>query len=200
MAGRHFCFSMSSANNGPERWIRGGSKSLLKTRIFEVNAVSYRHAGRKAERDFVVIDSSDWVNVVALTKDLRMVLVKQFRFGTDAFSLEIPGGIIDKGEDPVEAGLRELREETGYAGESARLLASVHPNPAIMNNKVHFVLVENATLTHDLDWDPDEELEVELHPVDDVLTMARTGKITHSLIIAALMQFEGVWRSRPRPN
>ena len=73
--------------------------------------------------------SPDWVNVLALTPDARLVLVRQFRFGIDDFSLEIPGGVIETGEDPVAAGLRELREETGYGGRADRLLASSIPTP-----------------------------------------------------------------------
>jgi ADP-ribose pyrophosphatase len=125
-----------------------------------------------------------------------MVLVRQFRYGIDDFSLEIPGGVIDPGEDPVAAGLRELHEETGYAGTKARLLASVHPNPAIQNNRCHLILVENATLSSAPQWDQDEEIEVITAPVDDVLAWARAGKITHSLVLSGLMHFEPIWRAR----
>src|SRR5664279_4692538 len=102
----------------------------------------------------------DWVNVLALTPDHRLVLVRQFRFGVDAFSLEIPGGVMEPDEDPVAAGLRELREETGFTGRGARLLGSVHPNPAIQSNRCHIVLVEEAVRTEALEWDADEEIEV----------------------------------------
>jgi 8-oxo-dGTP pyrophosphatase MutT (NUDIX family) len=76
----------------------------------------------------------DWVNIVALTPEGEVVLVRQFRFGIETLSLEVPGGVIEAGEDPVAAGLRELREETGYVGERGRLIASIHPNPAIHPN------------------------------------------------------------------
>ena len=121
------------------RWEKGATRSLAATRIFDVQGVQFRHPVRGTEREFVVIDAPDWVNVLALTPDHRLVMVNQFRYGTDAFSWEIPGGVIDRGEDPVTAGVRELREETGYVGTSARLLGSVNPNPAIMNNRCHLV-------------------------------------------------------------
>lgn len=181
---------------GPARWEKLAQTTRLETRILDVLSVRYRHPVREVERDFVVIDASDWCNIIALTPDGRLVLVRQFRYGVDEFSLEIPGGIIDDGEDPIAAGIRELREETGFVGDSARLLASVHPNPAIQNNRCHFVLVEGAELRAPLGWDHDEEIEVQTAPVDEVLAWARSGRITHSLVVCALMHFEPWWRAR----
>ena len=121
------------------------------------------------------------------------MLVRQFRFGIDGFSLEIPGGMMEPGEDPLATGVRELREETGYAGAPARLLGSVHPNPAIQSNRCHFLLVEQAVVATDMEWDTDEEIEVTTLPVDEVLALARSGGITHGLVLDALLFFEPVW-------
>ncbi len=198
-AWRHFCFrfmSTPSSASGPARWQRLGAHTVASTRIFDVRSVRFHHPVRKVDRDFFVIAAPDWCNVLAVTPDGHLVLVRQFRYGTDEFSLEIPGGMIDAGEDPVVAGVRELREETGFVGTSARLLASVHPNPAMLNNRCHFVLVENATRTVDQEWDHDEEIEVSTAPVEDVMVWARSGKITHALVIAGLMHFEKTWRAR----
>ena len=134
----------------------------------------------------------DWVNVVARTPDDKLVLVKQFRFGTNDFSLEIPGGVIEKGEDPVAAGVRELLEETGYGGGRVSLLGSVHANPAIQVNLCHMVFVDGAVPSGPIHWDADEEIQVSTVPVAEVLALARSGRITHSLSVAALMLFEGV--------
>jgi ADP-ribose pyrophosphatase len=117
------------------RWKKLGSREVARTRIFSVESVDFQHPRRAKPQDFFVINAPEWVNVVALTPDHRLVLVRQFRYGSNEFSLEIPGGIIDEGEDPVAAGVRELREETGYVGRAARLLGSVHPNPAMQNNR-----------------------------------------------------------------
>ncbi len=189
---------MSSAP--PPAWEKQQSTSIAPTRIFDVCSVRYRHPVRQTERDFYVIQSSDWVNVVALTTDDQLVLVNQFRFGIDQLSWEVPGGIIDLGEDPVAAGVRELREETGFVGTGARLLGSVHPNPAIMNNRCHLVLVENCTRVSDLSWDTDEEIQVATRPVEQVLADARAGRITHSLVLSALFYFEPYWRQMRQPN
>jgi ADP-ribose pyrophosphatase len=156
----------------------------------------YRHPGRSTEREFVVIHAPDWVNVVALTTDDHLVLVRQFRYGIDEFSLEIPGGVMDAGEDPVSAGVRELREETGFTGAPAKLLGTVFPNPAMQANRCHFVFVEEAVRSHELEWDTDEEIQVLTMPVEEVLALAHSGGINHSLVMNALMLFEPCWRAR----
>lgn len=179
----------------PAHWEPLTHTSLAKTRIFDLRSHRYRHPRRHTERDFIVIDAPDWVNVVALTPDGKLVLVRQFRFGINRLSLEIPGGVIEMGEAPLVAGVRELEEETGYTGAPARLLGSVNPNPAIQNNRCHFVLVEQAVRTAELGWDEDEELQVATLRVEEVLTMAHTGGITHGLVLNALMFFEPVWRA-----
>ena len=188
---------MSSSSSGPARWQKLAKSTLAQTRVFELNSIRYRHPVRATERDFVVAQPPDWVNVVALTPDHRIVMVRQFRFGIDAFSLEIPGGVMESGEDPVAAGLRELREETGFAGTGARLMGSVHPNPAIQSNRCHFVFVEQAQATSAMEWDADEEIEVMTRPVAEVLELAHAGGITHGLVLDALLFFERIWRSRP---
>lgn len=184
---------MNESSANPARWERTGRSMQASFHVFDVWHERYRHPGRRRERDFVVIDAPDWVNVIALTSALQLVLVRQFRFGIDDFSLEIPGGVMERGEDPLTAARRELREETGFTGDPARILGRVHPNPAIMNNVCHLVLVEGAEQTRGLEWDHDEELEVISAPVDDVLGWARSGRITHALVLDALLAFEPVW-------
>lgn len=189
--------------SSPSRWQRLGEKVLATTRIFELKSTLFRHPVRGVEKDFVTIQSPDWVNIVAVTPDHQLVLVNQFRFGIDTFSLEIPGGIIDLGEDPVEAGLRELREETGYTGTNPHIIGRVHPNPAIQSNWCHLVLVENVTRSAELDWDADEEIEVRTLPIEEVYQLAHTGKITHSLVLDALLFFTPHWETlkrRPRKS
>lgn len=184
---------MSSDQPCPSRWEKGASRSLAATRIFDLRGVQFRHPVRGTEREFVVIDAPDWVNVLALTPDGRLVMVNQFRYGIDAFSWEIPGGMIDVGEDPVAAAVRELQEETGYVGTSARLLGSVNPNPAIMNNRCHLVLVEGVVLKEAQEWDEDEEIELTTLPVDEVYAWGQNGRITHSLVLNALLLFAPIW-------
>lgn len=182
----------------PVRWRRGEPRLLQHTRILDLQSVPFHHPRREVRRDFVVVDAPDWVNVLAHTADDRLVLVNQYRYGIDAFSWEIPGGVIERGEDPVAAGVRELLEETGYAGRDARLLASVHPNPAFMSNRCHLVLVEDCRLVAPPAWDPDEEMEVAALPVAEVFHRARSGGISHSLVLDALLFFEPLWLERRR--
>lgn len=177
----------------PSVWERLADAATDHFRVFRVRRTRYRHARDRREGEFVVIESNDWVNVVALTDDDRMLLVRQFRFGIHDFTLEIPGGVIETGEDPVAAGVRELREETGYAGRSARLLAQVRPNPAIQANTCHLVLVEGCVRVGDTQFDPNEEIELSLRPVEEVFVLAEQGKIKHSLVIDALF-FLRAWR------
>jgi 8-oxo-dGTP pyrophosphatase MutT (NUDIX family) len=179
----------------PPHWEKLSEALIAPTRIFDLGSIRYRHPVRLIERDFYVINSRDWVNVIALTTDHHLVLVNQFRYGINQLSWEVPGGVIDAGEDPVVAGIRELGEETGFVGGNARLLAQIHPNPAIMNNRCHFVFVENCVRRSPLAWDPDEEIQIATMPVDDVFEKALSGMITHSLALNALFFFSPVWTS-----
>ena len=187
---------MSHPHPSPSRWENLGHATQAKTAVFELQSVRFRHPVRGTEKNFVVVRPPDWVNVLALTPGGALVLVRQFRFGLDAFSLEIPGGVMEAGEDPVAAGLRELREETGFTGAHARLLGSVHPNPAFQSNRCHIVLVEDAGRTAELEWDTDEEIEVTTVPADEVFALARSGAITHGLVLNALFLLEPHWRAR----
>ena len=184
---------MAEPPSPPHRWQKLRSEPHAATRIFDVTRAIYRHPHRSQEQDFFVINAPDWVNVVALTPEQHLVLVRQFRFGTNDFSLEIPGGVMDEGEDAIAAGLRELREETGYTGTKARLLGRVHPNPAMQSNRCHLILVEDARRGAELEWDPDEEFEILTKPVDEVYALAQSGGITHALVLDALLLFAPVW-------
>ncbi len=162
-------------------------------RVFSVLRKTCRHPVRKREGEFFVIQSPAWVNVIALTPEQKLILVRQYRFGTEGISLEIPGGMIDGGESPVAAAVRELREETGYVGRDAREIGVVHPNPAIQENSCHLVLVEDVRMEAELDWDGNEELETVIADVDETFALARAGGITHSLVIDAFFFFLPHW-------
>ena len=163
--------------------------------MFRVDRGWFRHPGRQVTHDFFVIESTDWVNTIGVTGAGEIILVNQYRFGSQACSWEIPGGLIDAGEDPIAAGRRELLEETGFGGGEARLLGSVRPNPALQNNWCHFVWVDGVTPQAELAWDEHEEIECVRLPVAEVLTRARTAQIDHALTLAALFLFEPHWRA-----
>ena len=174
----------------PSRWQLQKEKTFADCRIFSVHQETWKHPGDDRQGEFYVMHCPGWVNVLALTADRQLVMVRQFRYGTRDLSLEIPGGLMEEGESPVETGERELREETGYVGASARVLASVHPNPAIQSNRCHLVLVEGVEKKAAIEWDGNEEMEVLTMPVDEVLEKAWNGEITHSLVIDALFYLQ----------
>jgi 8-oxo-dGTP pyrophosphatase MutT (NUDIX family) len=167
-------------------------------RVFRVNRKTCRHPVRGSTAAFFVLDAPDWVNVVAVTTSGEIVLVRQYRYGIEGVSLEVPGGLMDQGEDPITAARRELLEETGYSGGVARTLGRVHPNPAIQNNHCHLVCIEGVEPGGLLGWDEHEEIEVEILPAAEVFKRVRSGEITHALAVNALLLFELEWRAAGR--
>ena len=175
-------------------WKKISSQPVGDFRIFKIRSdlcVSPR-TGR--EHDFFIIESVGWVNVIALTPDRQLVMVRQYRFGSQTVELEIPGGMMDPHEtDPVATAVRELREETGYEGENARLLGQVWSNPAILNNRTYTVLIENCRLQHGVEFDSGEDLETLLVPVSEIPQLVADEKIGHPLVVVALYDFE-LWQ------
>lgn len=174
-----------NGDSKPSHWDVLSDEQEADCRIFEVRRLRCKHPDER-EGEFFVLDTSDWVNVIALTAEENLILVRQYRFGSGELSWEVPGGVIDPGEDPVEAAVRELKEETGYLGESARVIASCRPNPAILRNRCHFVLVEGARLTSETAFDPNEELQTSLLPLMEAFSWVKNGRIEHALSIDAL--------------
>src|SRR6185436_10693854 len=98
-------------------WPKTGSTPLGDFRVFKLRSDRRRSPRTGEEHDFFVLESANWVNVIALTPEGQLVMIEQFRHGSDKVELEIPGGLMDADESPVDAAIRELREETGYGGE-----------------------------------------------------------------------------------
>jgi len=115
-------------------WRRLGSERLQRCVVFDLDRVRFEPPEGPA-KDFWVVEAPDWINVIPLTDDGRVVLVKQYRFGIEGFTLEIPGGMCDGAEPPLDAARRELREETGYEARELVPLGWVHPNPAVQTNR-----------------------------------------------------------------
>jgi 8-oxo-dGTP pyrophosphatase MutT (NUDIX family) len=136
---------------------------------------------------FYVMHLADSVNVIALTPDDEVVLVRQFRAGSRRDSLEPPGGLIDPGEDPLQAGVRELLQETGYAGDPARLIGSVWSNPSIMTARSYTILVTNAVRTAEPTPDAEEEVAVERVPAAAIPALIKDGSIDHALAVVGLL-------------
>lgn len=163
---------------------------IADCKVFEVERVRRRSRRTGQAHDYFHIAASEWVNVVPVTRAGDIVLVRQERHGSESFTLELPGGIVDPGEGPAEAALRELREETGYRGGVAEPLGSVHPNPALQANRCWSFLARDVEPEGLQQLDGKEEIEVVVLPWLELRERVRRGEISHSLVVSALYLFE----------
>jgi ADP-ribose pyrophosphatase len=173
----------------PKPWKIVSTHTDRSYRVFDLRkdrAVSPR---TKEEYDFFVLESNPWVNVIPLTDDHQVVLVRQYRHGIRDVTLEIPGGLVDDGDTPEQAAWRELSEETGFGAEEMIPLGFVHPNPAIQNNKCFTFFAKNALQVGEQKQDGGEDIEIVLRPLSEIPGLIRDGAISHSLVIVAFYRF-----------
>ena len=172
------------------RWRRVRSEPLGDFRIFTIRRDRIVSPRTQEELDFYVLDGADWVNVIPVTEEGNVLLVRQYRHGTEETTIEIPGGGIDPRDgSPLAAARRELLEETGYTAEAWRDLGYVHPNPAIQSNRCWTFLAERCRRVAAPQFDPGEDIEVFEAAPDEVRAMLRDGRITHSLVVAAFAKW-----------
>jgi 8-oxo-dGTP pyrophosphatase MutT (NUDIX family) len=175
-----------------ERWEKISGKLLADHRILRVRQDRSRSPRTGAEHDFIVLEMANWINIVPVTEEGRVVMIRQYRHGTGEVGLEIPGGVIDAGEDPLIAARRELREETGYVAEEIAAIGQVAPNPAIQDNRCYSFLAQGAYREGGQELDAGEDIEVVEIEQREIPQLIETGEINHGLVVVAL-RFAGVY-------
>lgn len=176
-----------TADNLPPGWLTVQDQHHADCKVFTVNRRTCRHPKDSRQGDFYIIQAYDWVVALAHTREGRYVMVNQYRFGAAENFWEFPAGCIDPGENPIDAALRELGEETGYTGENARLIGACRPNPALQNNWCYFVLVENAHKVSDAAPDGFEEFSVAEFSLASIEQALAKAHLTHGLVGNAVL-------------
>lgn len=179
----------------PRPWELRATRRSLDARIFTVHEDEVVAPRTGRTHRVTRLETSDWVNMIPLTPEGEIVLVRQWRHGIRGLALEIPGGMIEPGEDPAAAAAREVREETGYRGDPPFHLGVVRPNPAFLGNRCHTYLIENCRLDGAQDLDDGEDIEVLLRPLAEVPGLIASGEIVNSLVVAAFW-----WLAAKRPD
>jgi 8-oxo-dGTP pyrophosphatase MutT (NUDIX family) len=174
----------------PETWKKNKSKTIADCRVFQVREDYCENSETEKEATFFVIENPDWVNIIALTKEEQIVLIQQYRHGTQEITLEIPGGMVDEGEEPLECAKRELLEETGFTAREFIYLGKSHPNPALQENLMFHFLALDCEETGKTDLDEHESIFTKLYPINEIPCLILEEKITHALVLAGFYKFE----------
>jgi len=173
-------------------WIELNRTKLLDCRIFDVCSADRRSASGQ-EGTFYLIGAPDWAGIIPVVETERgreFVMIRQYRHGLSQYCLEFPGGLIDAGEDPVQAVARELFEETGYRAEMILPLGTLSPNPAMMTNRFHAFIAEGCTLEGKQSLDEHEDIEVVLIPEAEAIDLVGGEEMGHSLMVATLFFYQ----------
>lgn len=166
-------------------WREISRKLVFNSFLITVFRVGFRSEKSGKEGEFDILGLRDWMNVVPVTKNNEVILVKQFRYGIGADTLEFPAGTIETGQSPLETARRELLEETGGVPASIEELGFSHPNPALQGNRCFYFAAHGVSIEKPQSLDPFEEIELVTYPVDQVDELIASGKITHALSINA---------------
>jgi len=170
-------------------WSLARSRTEIENRIFTLKTRTHISPRTGREHDFYVLEAGDWVNVVPLTPEGQVLLVRQFRHATREVTIEIPGGLIEDGQTPEEAAARELLEETGYSASELIYLGRVRPNPAILTNWCYTFLARDVFRVSQIQTDETEELELVKLGLDRISEMIASGEIDHALVLSAFVHF-----------
>jgi 8-oxo-dGTP pyrophosphatase MutT (NUDIX family) len=170
----------------PRKWKHLETEEGPDLKLFTVRFVWAENPRNGLKLKRLVLDGSDWVNVVPVTREGKVVMVRQYRSGIDRVTTEIPGGVVEPGESSRRAAEREMAEETGYTARKWRYLGAVEPNPAFQSNRCHQWLAEGAVRTREPEPDAGEDIAVVELSVDGLKEEIRKGRLMHSLALSAL--------------
>jgi 8-oxo-dGTP pyrophosphatase MutT (NUDIX family) len=171
-----------------QRWKKITSKKVFEDRWFKARADACQFPDGRIIDPYYVVELPNWANAVVVTPNNEIVLVKQYRYPVDAVTLELPGGVINEGEDPMVAALRETQEETGYSSDQIQLICKTAPNPAINDNTAYFYLIENAVPTAHNNPDFFEDIEVVLYSKSDFIQLLHQNKIMHGVQLGPIYE------------
>lgn len=175
-----------------KKWIEISSKEILTAHVFRfIQKVRQTPDGKK-EGTFDVLQCRNWINILAFDENENLIMVRQYRHGINELSLEFPAGVIDQGEAPLDAAIRELQEETGYSSSDWQEIGKLNPNPAFIDNECRFFLARNCKKTHETNFDYFEEIETELYKLSEVKEMIAQNKIGHSLVACGLYFYDNL--------
>ena len=169
-------------------WKTLESQQVFKSGLVSIDKDKCEMPDGRIMPSYYILRFPQWVNVVPITDDGKIILIKQYRHATGQIHWEVPGGAVHTGEDPAFAGLRELEEETGYTSQNLMKVAENYPNPALQDNRIYTYLAKGCVLKGAQSLDPFEEIEVVMMNIEQMKTSLAEGLFNHNIVVASLYQ------------